>query len=176
MKKGFLWIMVVMVITVVIAGLWDSIPVISNTVHTILDPSLGYLLNLNLQWGFVFIVLIIVFLTTLIQKYGTDQDALKELKEEQKRLQEEMKQNKENTSKMMELQKKQLEHLPKTFELTMKPVIYTAVPFILLIRWFTDIFKNLGDPKILGFLSWIWAYILLSLLFSIILRKILKVH
>jgi len=87
-----------------------------------------------------------------------------------------MKQNKENTSKMMELQKKQLEHLPKTFELTMKPVIYTAVPFILLIRWFTDIFKNLGDPKILGFLSWIWAYILLSLLFSIILRKILKVH
>ena len=176
MKKGFFWIFVVMLASIVIAGLWDKIPFIGNSVHFALDPTLGNILDLDLNIGFIIIVLIIVFLTTLVQKYGSDQEALKNLKDEQKKLQEEMKKYKDDAAKMMELQKKQFEHLPRTFELSMAPLVYTAIPFILLIRWFTDIFKNLGDPKILGFLGWIWAYLLLSIIFSAILRKIMKVY
>ena len=168
--------MLVMIISLVVAALWDSVPAISWFVHAILDPTLGYLLNINLQIGFVLIVIVITFVTTVIQKYGTDQEALKSLKEQQKSLQAEMKQHRGDPSKMIELQKQQLEHLPKTFELTMKPVVYTAIPFILLIRWFDDIFKNLGDPKVLGFLSWFWGYLVLSIILSMILRKIMKVH
>ena len=176
MKKGFISLMLVMVISLVIAGLWDAIPLIKNTVNAVLTPTLGFLLSLNVSIGFILITLIVTLITTIIQKYGTDQVALKDLKDRQKLLQEEMKLNKNNPSKIMELQKKQFEHIPETFELTMKPLIYTAIPLILLFRWFTDIFKNLGEPEILGFLSWFWAYVLLSLIFSIILRKILKVH
>lgn len=177
MKKGFFLVIVVMIASLIIAGMWNSVPFIGNSVHAALDPTFGNLLNLNLNIGFIIIVFIIVFLTTLVQKYGSDQEALKNLKEEQKKLQEEMKKYKDDPAKMIEFQKKQFtEHLPRTFELSMAPLVYTAIPFILLIRWFTDIFKNLGDPKILGFLGWIWAYFLLSLIFSAILRKVMKVY
>ena len=176
MKKGFLLIIVVMLISIVIASLWDKIPLIGGSVHAVLDPTLGNILDINLNIGFIIIVIVIVFLTTLVQKHGSDQEALKNLKDEQTKLQEEMKKYKDDPTKMMELQKKQFEHLPRTFELSMAPLVYTAIPFILLIRWFTDIFKNLGDPKILGFLGWIWAYLLLSIIFSTILRKVMKVY
>lgn len=176
MRKGFFLLMLVMLVSAIVALLWDKLSLISKSVHYILDPTLGYILNLNLIWGFLFITLLITLLTTLIQKYATDQVALKQLRDDQKNIQQEMKQYTHDPSKVMELQKKQFENLPKTFELTMKPLILTAIPFILLIRWFTDVFKNLNDPKFFGFLSWIWFYILFSIIFNVILRKLLKVH
>ena len=174
--KNIRLLILIMAITFVIAGLWDKTPIISETVHYIFDPTLGYLLDLNLKWGFAFIVFIIMFLTTLVQKYATDQEALKGLKEEQKLFKEEIQKYKDDPSKVMELQKKQLMHLPRTFELTMKPILYTAIPFVLFIRWFDDIFKNLGNPDIILSFGWFGTYFMLSILFSMILRKILKVH
>src|SRR3989344_2375588 len=176
MKKGLVILMLVMFLSLVVASLWDSVPAIKNSVHAVLNPSFGYLINLNLHFGFIVVILFVTFLTTLIQKYATDQAALKTLKDEQKAMQEEMKQYQNNPSKMLEMQKKQFEQIPKTFELTMKPLIYTAIPFILLIRWFSDIFKNLDNPKFFGFMSWFWAYMLLAIVFSIFLRKIMKVY
>lgn len=176
MKKPFLVLILVLFFTLVIAGLWDTLPVIKSTVNAILNPTFGFLLNIHLTMGFLIITLFVTFATTLVQKYGTDQQALKSLKEEQKALQQEMKQHQNNPGKMLEIQKKQLEQIPRTFELTMQPLIYTAVPFVLLIRWFSDTFKNLNNPELLGFLSWFWAYLLFTILFSIILRKLLKVY
>lgn len=175
-KTGLIMLMLVMFISLIVASLWDSVPAIKNTVHAILDPTFGYLINLNLHFGFIVVVLFMTFLTTLVQKYATDQQALKSLKDEQKAMQEEMKQYQNNPSKMLEMQKKQFEQIPKTFELTMKPLLYTAIPFILLIRWFSDIFKNLNDPKFFGLMTWFWAYMLLAIVFSIILRKVMRVY
>ncbi|MBI4159391.1 DUF106 domain-containing protein [Candidatus Woesearchaeota archaeon] len=176
MKKGFLLIFLVMVVSLVIASLWNTVPIIGKSVHAVLDPTFGYIMKINLNIGFIFVVFVIVFLTTLVQKYGSDQEALKTLKDEQKKIQEDMKKYKDDPAKMIEFQKKQFEQIPKTFEHSMTPLVYTAIPFVLLIRWFTDIFKNLGDPKILGFFGWIWAYLLLSIVFSTILRKVMKVY
>jgi hypothetical protein len=59
--------------------------------------------------------------------------------------------------------------------ITMKPFIFTVIPFVLLLQWFGDFFK--ANPiKIFGFLSGIWAYILFSIIWSMILRKVFKVH
>ena len=176
MRKGFFLLMIVMIISTVIALLWDKISFVRNAVHSVLNPTFGYILNINLVIGFLFITFLITLITTLLQKYTTDQEALKQLKEDQKKSQEEMKMHSHDPGKVMELQKKQFENFPKTFDLTMKPLLYTAIPFILLLRWFSDIFKNLGDPKFFGFLGWIWFYIIFSLIFNIILRKILKVY
>lgn len=180
MNKKFLLLFVVMGISFVIAGMWNDVPVIGESVHKALDPTLGYLINLNYRWGFFFIIFLITLVTTILQKYGTDQVALKKIRDDQKEIADEMKQHKDNPTKLMELQKKQLEStfgtFLKTLELTMQPVIYTAIPFILLFRWFTDIFKNLGDPKILWFLGWIGTFFVLSIIFSAILRKVMKVY
>jgi len=167
-------IVVVMFISIAIAGLWETIPVIKNSVHSLLDPSAGSLLNWNLVLGMLILVFMIAIITTLIQKYTTDQKTLKEMKDEQKILQEEMKKYKEHPEKLMELQKKSFEFIPKTMKLSMRGIIYTAIPFILLFKWFWDYFNALGNPKLLG-MGWILFYLLFSIIFSSVLRKILKV-
>ncbi len=165
----------VMLASLAIAFFWDSIPWIKEGVHTVLDPSAGFLLNWNLTIGMFLIVLIISLITTLVQKYATDQKALKELRKEQKILQEEMKKYREHPEKMAELSKKQMQFIPKTFKLTSRAIMFTGIPFILFFRWFNDFFTALGDPKFFGFLSWFWFYLIATMIFSSILRKLLKV-
>ena len=175
-KEGsFKPIIIVMILSLVIAGFWDSAPFLKNAVHSVLNPSLGVLLNWNLTWGMMLIVLLISVLTTLIQKYATDQETLKEMKKEQKILQEEMKKYRDHPEKLMELQKKQFEFLPKTMKLSMRAIMYTGIPFILFFRWFWDVFTALGEPKFFGFLSWFWFYLIFVMIFSSILRKVFNV-
>ena len=177
-KEGsFKPIVVVMILSILIASFWDKIPALKNSIHFALDPTLGALLNLNLTFGMLVIVFIISLITTLVQKYGTDQKTLRELKKEQKILQEEMKKYKDHPEKLAEMQKKQLEFIPRTMKLSMRPIIYTGVPFILLFRWFMDYFSvpAMEGFKFFGFLSWFWFYLIFAMVFGTILRKTLKV-
>jgi len=179
-KEGsFLPIIFMMIISMGLAFFWDKIPAIKNAVHVVLDPSAGALLNLGIPYGLeigmLMLVLIITLITTLVQKYATDQKALKELRHEQKILQEEMKKYKDHPEKMAELSKKQFAFIPKTFKLTSRGVLFTGIPFILFFRWFYDIFTAMGEPKFFGFLSWIWFYFISTIIFSSILRKVMKV-
>ena len=174
-KGGFFPIILITIISLVMASFWDRIPFMKNAVHAALDPSAGALLRWNLTIGMILVVFIITLITTLIQKYGTDQKALKELKHEQKLLQEEMKKYRDNPAKISELSKKQMEFIPKTFKLTSRTILFTGIPFILFFRWFYDFFAVIGQPKFFGFLSWFWFYLIFTLIISSILRKVMKV-
>ena len=166
---------IVMLVSLAIASLWEPVPIIKNTVHAILNPSAGALLSWNLTGGFLILILIVSFLTVIIQKYTTDQDTLKEIRKEQKILQEEMKKYRDNPQKMMELNKKSMEFIPKTMKLTTRSIAYTAIPLILLFRWFMDIFVELGNPKFFNFFSWFWFYLISFMVLSSVIKKILKV-
>jgi len=170
-EGSFKPIIVVMVISLVIAGFWDKMPVISNAVHFLFDPSAGALLNWNLTVGMLIIVFVLTLITTLVQKYATDQETLKEIKKEQKEIQKQMKEFKDHPEKLKHLQKKQFEMFPKQMKLSMRGVAYTGIPFILLFRWFYDFFASIGDPKFFGFLGWIWFYLIAAMIFSTIMRK-----
>lgn len=175
-KQGsFFPIIFITIASLAMAIFWDKLPFIKNAVHTVLDPSAGALLNWNLTTGMLVVVLIITFITTLIQKYATDQKALKELRQEQKILQEEMKKFRDNPAKISELSKKQMEFIPRTFKLTSRTILFTGIPFILFFRWFYDFFVSIGEPKFFGFLSWFWFYLIFAMIFSSILRKVMKV-
>src|SRR4030042_2338689 len=117
MMKMFL---IILLLSSLVALLWNQVPIINQTVHAILDPTIGGILNWNVTYGMILIVVFLSFIMTLVQKYGTDQATLKELKKEQKILQGEMKKYKENPEKLLELNKKQMEFIPKTMELTMR--------------------------------------------------------
>ncbi len=177
-KEGsFRGILIVMGIAMGIAFLWDRASFIREAAHSILDPTIGSLLGWNLTWGMLLIVFGIAFIMTLIQKYGTDQEALREMKKEQKEVQKEMQNLKDHPEKLMEMQKKHFtEFMPKMLKLSMKPIVYTMIPIILFFRWFSDFFSETGGIPVLGIsVSWIWFYILGSIMFSIILKKIFKV-
>ena len=161
--------MIVMIIAFVIAGYWDKSPFIKNSVSYVLDPTFGALIHWNLYIGFGIIIAIISLILMLSQKYLTNQEMLKEIKKEQKYLQKEMKKYKDHPEKLMELNKKQFEFFPKTFEITMKPLIYTSIPLIILFRWFGGILSPIWGG------SWIWYYLIGSIIFSSIFKKIFDV-
>lgn len=161
----------IMIASLVIAFYWDKLPWIKNSIHFVFDPSAGALLNWNLNIGMLIIVLIISVITTVVQKYATDQKTLKELRVEQKELQKQMKEFKNHPEKMMELQKKQWTMMPKQMKLSMRAIAYTGIPFILFFRWFTDYFVTAGNPKFILGLSWFWFYLIFAMVFSTILRK-----
>ncbi len=175
-KEGsFKPIAIALIISMLIAMFWEKLTFLKNGVHLILDPSAGTLILWNLNFGMLIIVFILTLITTLVQKYTTDQEALKDLKKEQKALQEEMKKNAGDSKKLMELQKKSFESIPKTFKLSMRALAYTAIPLLLFFRWFMDFFKSIGDPKLFLGLGWLFFYLISSIIFSSILRKVLKV-
>lgn len=175
-KEGsFMILFIVMGVSLLAAALWDKFAFIKDSIHAILDPTAGALLNWNLDIGMTVVVLILSLAITLAQKYGTDQETLREMKKEQKIIQEEMKKFRDHPEKVMELQRKQLEFIPKTMKLSMRPLIFTGVPLILFYRWFNDFFVAAGNPKIMGIMGWFVFYLVFSLIFSGIFRKILKV-
>ena len=104
MKKegSFKPIIFIMIASLALAYFWDKFDFIKDSVHAVLTPTAGWLLDLNLTGGMLLIVFLISLFTTLVQKYATDQKALKELRKEQKILQDEMKKYKEHPEKMAE--------------------------------------------------------------------------
>jgi len=167
-------LLLVMGLSLLIAFYWQSLSFIRVPVHSVLDPTMGALLNWNPNVGMILVAAIIGLIVILLQKYTTDQETLRAIKKEQKLLQEEMKKHKHDQEKFLELNKKQLELLPKTMDITLRPVIYTSIPIILLFRWFNDYFAT-NPIKVFGFLSWIWAYLIFSIIFTSIFRKVFKV-
>ena len=172
--KGMTIIFVVMIISLGIAFAWEQLLFIKDSVHFALDPTLGQILDWSKMWGLVIVTASLSLVMTVIQKYGTDQETLKEIKKEQKEIQKEIKKYKDNPEKILELNKKQFAVMPDMMKITMRPLLYTMLPFILLFRWFNDYF-SVVDFKFLGFLSWFWIYFIGSIIFSQVFRKILKV-
>ena len=111
--------------------------------------------------------IIVTFISTLVQKYFTDQEHLKALKKRQKEIQAELKKTKE-PSLMQELNAEMLQLTGLMFKKSMKPMFVTLIPFLLLFTWLRGVYSPVLD-------GWIWYYLGYSILSSIALRKILKV-
>jgi len=174
-KEGsFTPLIIVMIASLIIVFLWDKLEFIKNSVEYILNPTAGALLNWDMTLGMAIIVLVLSIFMTLVQKYATDQKTLKEMKDEQKRLNDEAKKVRDNPEKMMEIQKESMKFMVPMMKLSTRALIFTGIPFILFFRWFNDFFTVI-DFRFFGFLDWFWFYLLGSIIFSSIFRKILKV-
>ncbi|MEK6945741.1 MAG: EMC3/TMCO1 family protein [Nanoarchaeota archaeon] len=175
-KEGsFKPVVIVLIISMLIAFFWNSLNFLRNGVHAVLNPTLGALINWNVNIGMTIVVLLITVITTVVQKYTTDQETLKDLKKQQKEMNEKAKQHRSDPQKMLEIQKEMAPLSIKMMKLSMRAFVFTAIPLLLFIRWFMDFFNTIGNPKIFGFFSWLWFYILGSLIISAILRKIMKI-
>jgi uncharacterized membrane protein (DUF106 family) len=182
-KKGdshkFFTVMILfMAIALIVTSLWNHVPIIKESVDSALTPTLGALIRWNPHLGIAAISLLLSIITLIVQKYATDQQTLKELKKEQKEIQKDMEKYKEHPEKRMELSKEMFEMMPKMMAIQMRSTIFTIIPFILLIRWFMDFFAlaEFEGVKFLGFMSWFWYYLVTTILFSSVLRKVLKVE
>ena len=102
-----------------------------------LDFIFGPLLKIPTLWAVIMLSMLISLLTTVIYKYATNQQLMKDLKDEIKALQNEAKQLKENPQKSMEVQKKSMETNMKYMSHSIKPTLITFLPIIILFGWMT---------------------------------------
>ena len=134
----------------------------------------GFLINWNKFIALLIISFILTLITTLIFKFLTDQHLMKTLKEEIKLSQQEAKNHKNNPKKLIEIQKQAMEKNIKLMMHSMKPMLFTFLPIIIVFSWLSKTYTGWSSP--IPYLGWIGTYIIFSLILSILLRKLLKVH
>lgn len=127
------------------------------------------LIQANPKIAIVILSFIVTLITTIITLLITDRKLMKEIKEKQKALKEEMKKYRDNPAKMMEINKKMMEDFPKQMKQSLKLMVITIVPIIIFFNWLRSIYAETTLAS-----SWIWWYIISSIIFSIILRKVFK--
>lgn len=140
----------------------------------------GWVRFLGSPWDVLIISLIITFLVTLAYKFLTDQVKMKELKSRMKEIQEKMKVDRTN----QDLQKEMWGIQGQFFKHSMKPMLFTFLPLILIFNWMRVTFDSGKDiiewsvsiPLFGTGLGWLGVYIISSIIFSTIVRKIMKVH
>ena len=123
-------------------------------------------------------------LVTWIYKLVTNQVLMKQMKDELKMYQDQMKEHKENHEKMMEIQKKAMEKNLQYMKHSFKPTLFTLVPLLIIFGALRTTFMPFGDLFNWGFyiplfgtgISWLGTYILSSIIFSIVIRKLFKIH
>ncbi|MEK6835030.1 MAG: EMC3/TMCO1 family protein [Nanoarchaeota archaeon] len=146
----------------------------SQSITGYFNLALGPFINWNPAISLLIISFILTLITTLTYKYTTNQEMIKSFKEESKKLQEEMKLLKNDPGKIMEKNKELMEKNMEMMKQSFKPLLYTFIPFAIIFFGLRNIYEPFG--KILFGLSWIWIYIISSVIFSMILRKLLKVY
>ncbi len=103
-----------------------------------LDPVLGPVLLLPSFWGIVLLSFFISLIITVIYKYTTDQNMMKQLKDEIKEFQKEIKELKNNPEKAMQVQKEAMKTNMKYMSMSMKSTLITFIPIIFIFGWMSS--------------------------------------
>lgn len=133
---------------------------------------------------------LITLALTLLYKRFSNQEGIKSSKERAKMLQEKIKSEKDQT-KTIGMQKEMLEISMEQMRYNMKPMLITFLPLIGIFAGLRYLYSNVGViipwrfsipglckilPGLCDGAGWFLSYVIFSMVFSIILRKLLKVH
>ena len=103
--------------------------------NSFLDPILSPLLLLDPLVSIILIAFIISGLITLAYKFLTNQSLMKDLRDEQKALQNKIKELKNHPEKAMKVQNEMMELNLKYMSHSMRPTLFTFIPIILIFGW-----------------------------------------
>ncbi len=116
--------------------------------ENILNPIFSPLLNLPILWTIIILSFLISLIITVMYKYTTDQNLMKQLKSEMKEFQKQVKELKKEPEKAMQVQKKSMQTNMKYMMQSMKSTLFTFIPIIIIFSWMT---ANLAyDPILPG--------------------------
>jgi uncharacterized membrane protein (DUF106 family) len=142
---------------------------------SIFNAAFGWAIEMSPLFGIIVISFTLTLFVTIVYKLTTDQETLRNIKQEMKNIRKEIKEVANDPTKIEELRKKSMEKSMIQMRHTMKPLLITTVPLLLAIKWLISTYQD-KPLNFFGIHSGLWAYIVLSLIFNIIMRKILKVH
>jgi len=124
----------------------------------------------NPKAGVVLVSAFVTLAMTLVTKYFTNQDRMRELKNLQKACQIKLKDNKGKPDETAKIQKEMFECSMEMTKHSMKPLLFTFIPLILLVGWLKGVYAETTISS-----SWLWWYIGSGIASSIVFRRIFKV-
>ena len=98
------------------------------------DKTLGFMLTWDPLWAILLLSFVISLLIVIIYKYFTNQEEMKQFKDQLKEYQKQMKTEKD-TEKLLKLQKDAMSLNMKYMGKSMKPTLITFIPIILIFGW-----------------------------------------
>ena len=116
--------------------------------ENLLNPIFSPLLNLPTLWAVIVMSFLISLIITIVYKYTTNQDLMKQLKDEMKEFQREVKELKKEPDKAMAVQKKSMQTNMKYMMHSMKSTLYSILPIIIIFSWMSANFAY--DPILPG--------------------------
>jgi len=140
----------------------------------------------NPVWGVVLISLVINIFITLAYKYLTDQERLKHIRGEMKKIRVEMKESRSDPQKMSEINKRSMQHSGEQMKQQMKPMLITLIPIFIVFGWLRTVLTseqilinfpfNIWKAGVNNGIGWFGIYFITAIIFSTLLKKIFKVH
>jgi len=121
----------------------------------------------NPKLSLAVVAFIATLFSTLVHKWMTNQEHMKNLKARQKELQKEMKEAK--GKRRLELQDELLRLSGTMMKSSMRPLLITMAPLLILFGWLRGAYGEVLS-------GWIWWYIGFSIVFSTVIRKTLKIN
>jgi len=103
--------------------------------ENLLNPIFSPLLNLPILLTVIIMSFFISLIITVVYKYTTDQNLMKELKDEMKEFQRQIKELKKEPERAMQIQKKSMKTNMKYMTHSMKSTLYSFIPIILIFGW-----------------------------------------
>ena len=131
-------------------------------------------------WSVIVISFVLSLISSLIYKFFTNQEKIKELRLKAKEYQQQMKESRSQPDKMLDIQKESMQVTMQMFRQNLKPMAITLIPFLLVFSWLNSVYPRgvtvLTLPGVGWTLGFIGTYLIFSIIFSIIIRKVLKIH
>ena len=103
--------------------------------NAILNPVLGPLLALGDFWAIVIITFVLSLIITVVYKYVTNQEMMKQLKTDLKKLQLQAKEHRKDPDRMLKIQKEMMDKNMVLMRHSFKPTLITFIPLILIMGW-----------------------------------------
>lgn len=119
----------------------------------------------------IVISILVTFFMTLVTWLVTDNEKMKELRQRQKELQKKAKEHQKNgnTDALLEINKQMMMEMPEMMKHSFKPMLITFIPAVIIFSFLNGVYRqtSLGG-------WWILYYIIISIIFSTIFRKLFK--
>ena len=142
--------------------------------ETFFNGIFGWIIVTSPLGGLFFVSFIINLFVTLVYKFATDQDIMKGMRGELKKVRDEIKGLKD-PDKILNTRKKAMELNMNYMTKSMKPMLISFVPIIFIFNWLRNTYDGIA-LSLFGINSWLIIYILSTIVFSLVLRKLLKVY
>jgi len=118
--------------------------------ESLLDPVLGWSLNMPLWLGIFVLAFLVSLLITVVYRFATDQQEMKRLKEKTKKFQKEMREHRSDTKKLAKIQKEAMEVNLTYMKKSLTPTLYTLIPLLFVFAWMNAAFAlaplDAGEP------------------------------